>query len=191
MNYYHLIWIIPLILLIPTILITATIVAFRRMKKGSGSTKTGKSATSSGHGHDDHGHSEKTHWIWYILNYGGWLLIIIVVFLVVYYWLWPLGVALYNGYNSGSGQQQTTKQIVRQFTNRTFAVPKECISMPLEKGPYFYSKGGGIEITTPSGKVFTDLPGVDRKQEYEDPGTYKFCPAEKNSGHSIEIYNWW
>lgn len=79
----------------------------------------------------------------------------------------------------------------RQFTSQTFQIPEECLRVDLQEGPNFYPKGGGIKIITPSGKSFVDLPGVERNQSYEKPGTWTFCPEPKKSVRAIEIYNWW
>jgi hypothetical protein len=89
---------------------------------------------------------------------------------------------------SNTGSQDTT---FRQKTSRMFQIPEECLHLDLEEGPDFYPKGGGIRITSPSSKSFVDMPGVDRKQAYEPPGSWTFCAEPKGSVRKIEIYNKW
>lgn len=50
-----------------------------------------------------------------------------------------------------------------------------------------YPKGGPVKITTTSGRIYIDRPGVDIKFADEVPGNFKFQIPDSSSATGIEI----
>jgi hypothetical protein len=80
---------------------------------------------------------------------------------------------------------------VRPWTSRTFDIPENGLRLWLEQGAATYPKLGIVEITTPSGRVIKDTPGIDKNGGYESAGFYSFKADPPESKRKIEIYNRW
>lgn len=64
------------------------------------------------------------------------------------------------------------------------------IRLYLRQGWASYPKGGKIEISTPSGKIWPDEPGIDRNMGFQPDGWYTFTKVDENAT-GVEIYGYW
>ena len=85
--------------------------------------------------------------------------------------------------------------ISRPKTSQTFDIPEGGLRIWLEEAPAIYPKLGVIKITTPSGRVIKDTPGIDTyapgAEPFEPAGWYIFHADPPGSTRKVEIYNRW
>lgn len=79
----------------------------------------------------------------------------------------------------------------RLRTAQTLEIPQEGLRVWLEEAPAIYPKLGSIRVRTPSGRSYTDTPGVDYYPGYESAGWYTFHPQPSGAERKVQIYNRW
>jgi hypothetical protein len=79
----------------------------------------------------------------------------------------------------------------RPWTFQTLEIPPEGLPEYLYQGWKDWPKGGAITITTPSGEVLHDKPGVKVNFGFQPNGVYTFRTDPVGSKREVQIYNRW
>lgn len=95
---------------------------------------------------------------------------------------------------SGSGyvpHTRTMPTVDLSWSHQTFDIPAQGLPVYLYPGWKDFAFGGAITITTPSGHVLHDEPGVNHQWGFQPAGMYIFRADPMGSRRSVQIYNQW
>ena len=80
----------------------------------------------------------------------------------------------------------------RPWSFRTLNIPSgDGIAIHLSQGWRGFTQGGAITITTPSGRLFHDKPGISTEMGFQPDGIFVFRAEPVGSARKIVIYNRW